>query len=237
YNDPVERQGGEVVCPAALCETLGMDVPSPAQDALAQPTRARLFALLGSLHRPAPTEELAERVGLHPNGVRVHLERLAEDGLVVRHRERRARGRPRDAWSINPDAQPGGDPPTAYAELARWLLRTLLTVHTRTRDVEAVGREIGRDLPVGDEAVPAEQRFHDMLATLGFQPEREPAADRLTYRLRNCPYRAVVHERQQLICGLHRGVTRGLLDSIDAKTKLSGFEPKDPDQAGCLVEL
>ena len=214
-----------------------MDVPSPAQDALAQPTRARLFALLGSLHRPAPTEELAERVGLHPNGVRVHLERLAEDGLVARHRERRARGRPRDAWSINPDAQPGGDPPTAYAELARWLLRTLLTVHTRTRDVEAVGREIGRELPAGDQAVPAEQRFHDVLATLGFQPEREPAADRLTYRLRNCPYRAVVHERQQLICSLHRGVTRGLLDSIDAKTKLSGFEPKDPDQAGCLVEL
>ena len=226
-----------MACSAPLCETLGMDVPSPAQDALAQPTRARLFALLGSLHRPAPTEELAERVGLHPNGVRVHLERLAEDGLVARHRERRARGRPRDAWSINPDAQPGGDPPTAYAELALWLLRTLLTVHTRTRDVEAVGREIGRELPAGDEAVPAEQRFHDMLATLGFQPEREPATDRLTYRLRNCPYRAVVHERQQLICGLHRGVTRGLLDSIDARTKLSGFEPKDPEQAGCLVEL
>ena len=226
-----------MVCPAALCETLGMDVPSPAQDALAQPTRARLFALLGSLHRPAPTEELAERVGLHPNGVRVHLERLAEDGLVTRHRERRARGRPRDAWSINPDAQPGGDPPTAYAELARWLLRTLLTVNVRARDVEAVGREIGRELPAGDQAVPAEQRFHDVLATLGFQPEREPAADRLIYHLRNCPYRAVVRERQQLICGLHRGVTRGLLDSIDAKTKLSGFEPKDPDQAGCLVEL
>jgi len=214
-----------------------MDVPSPAQEALAQPTRARLFALLGSLHRPAPTEELAERVGLHPNGVRVHLERLAEDGLVTRDRERRARGRPRDAWSINPDAQPGGDPPTAYAELARWLIRTLLTVHARTRDVEAVGREIGRALPVGDGDAPAEQRFHDVLATLGFQPEREPSADRLTYRLRNCPYRAVVRERQQLICGLHRGVTRGLLDSIDAKTKLTGFEPKDPEQAGCLVEL
>jgi predicted ArsR family transcriptional regulator len=215
-----------------------MDVPSPAQDALAQPTRARLFALLGSLHRSAPTEELAERVGLHPNGVRVHLERLAGDGLVTRHRERRSRGRPRDSWSINPAAQPGGDPPTAYAELARWLVRTLMTVHARARDVEAVGRQIGSELPAGDVDAPAEQRFHDVLATLGFQPEREPvAADRLTYRLRNCPYRAVVRERQPLICGLHRGVTRGLLDSIDAKTRLTGFEPKDPDVAGCLVEV
>ncbi len=220
-----------------------MDVPSPARDSLAQPTRARLFALLGSLHRPAPTEELAERVGLHPNGVRVHLERLAEDGLVTRHREHRARGRPRDSWSVSPDAQPGGDPPTAYAELAGWLARTLITVHTRARDVEAVGRKIGRELPAahggvpGDEGAPAEQRFHDLLATLGFQPEREPAADRLTYRLRNCPYRTVARERQALVCGLHRGVTRGLLDAIDAKTKLTGFEPKDPDEAGCLVEL
>lgn len=215
-----------------------MDVPTPAPDALAQPTRARLFSLLQAVHRPAPTEELAERVGLHPNGVRVHLERLAADGLVIRHRERRARGRPRDTWSINPDAQPGGDPPTAYAELAGWLVRTLLTVHARARDVEEAGRDIGRGLPVGDESARAEQRFHDVLVTLGFQPEREPpSADRLTYRLRNCPYRAVVRERQPLVCGLHRGLTRGLLDSLDARTKLSGFEPKDPDQAGCLVEL
>ncbi|HEX3976351.1 MAG TPA: helix-turn-helix domain-containing protein [Solirubrobacteraceae bacterium] len=215
-----------------------MDVPRPPLDALAQPTRARLFTLLGSLHRPAPTEELAERVGLHPNGVRVHLERLAEDGLVTRHRERRSRGRPRDSWSINPDAQPGGDPPTAYAELARWLVRTLTTVQARARDVEAVGRQIGRELSAGDEGALAERRFHDVLATLGFQPEREPVvADRLTYRLRNCPYRAVVRERQALVCGLHRGVTRGLLDSIDAKTKLTAFEPKDPDLAGCLVQV
>ncbi|HEX3690204.1 MAG TPA: helix-turn-helix domain-containing protein [Solirubrobacteraceae bacterium] len=215
-----------------------MDAPSPAQDALAQPTRARLFALLGSLHRPAPTEELAERVGLHPNGVRVHLERMAKDGLVTRHRERLARGRPRDSWSISPDAQPGGAPPTAYAELARWLVRTLTMTHTRVRDVEAVGRQIGRELPVDDDGTLAEHRFHDVLASLGFQPEREPpAADRVTYRLRNCPYRAVVRERQSLVCSLHRGMTRGMLDTIDTKTKLTGFEPKDPDQAGCLVQL
>lgn len=73
---------------------------------------------------------------------------------------------------------------------------------------------------------------------LGFQPEREPAAgDRLTYRLRNCPYREAVRERQPLVCGLHRGLTRGMLDVLDPKTKLVGFVPKDPDTAGCLIEL
>jgi predicted ArsR family transcriptional regulator len=74
-----------------------VDVPSRPGDALAQPTRARLFALLTELRRPAPTEELAERVGLHPNGVRTHLERLHEVGLVSRERERLGRGGGRES--------------------------------------------------------------------------------------------------------------------------------------------
>src|SRR3954452_690554 len=94
-----------------------MDVPRAADDALAQPTRARLFALLGELRRPTGTEELAERLDLHPNGIRAHMERLLEAGLVVRERSRQTRGRPRDMWLISPDARPGGDPPTAYTEL------------------------------------------------------------------------------------------------------------------------
>lgn len=215
-----------------------MDVPSRPGDTLAQPTRARLFALLSELRRPAPTDELAERLGLHPNGVRTHLERLHEDGLVLRERERRARGRPRDAWAISPDAHPGGDAPTGYAELARWLVRSLASGSTRVRDVEATGREIGRELAAVDPDVSGEQTMHDALVALGFQPAREPVAgDRLTYRLRNCPYREAVRERQPLVCGLHRGLTCGMLDALDPETELVGFVPKDPDAAGCLIEL
>jgi len=213
-------------------------VPSRPGDVLAQPTRARLFALLSELRRPAPTEELAEQLGLHPNGVRTHLERLHEVGLVSRRRERLARGRPRDAWMISPHAQPGGDPPTGYAQLARWLVRSLVSESARVRDVEATGRRIGREMGATKADVTGEQRLHEVLAALGFQPQREPVAgDRLTYRLRNCPYREAVRERQPLVCGLHRGITRGLLDALDPETKLVGFEPKDPDAAGCLIEL
>jgi len=39
-----------------------------------------------------------------------------------------------------------------------------------------------------------------------------------------------------VVCGLHRGITRGLLDVIDPSTRLVGFVPKDPDVAGCLIE-
>ena len=68
-----------------------MDLPAWPDDALAQPTRARLFGLLAQLRRPAGTEELAARLDLHPNGVRVHLERLREAGMVARERTRQAR--------------------------------------------------------------------------------------------------------------------------------------------------
>jgi predicted ArsR family transcriptional regulator len=215
-----------------------VDVPSPSGDILAQPTRARLFALLTELRRPAPTEELAERLGLHPNGVRSHLDRLRAAGLVRRESERIARGRPRDAWSIDPDAQPGGDPPTGYGALARWLVRSLAAGGTHVRDIEATGGEIGRELAPSGGRPGDERRFQDVLTALGFQPE--PTAeegDEVVYRLRNCPYREAVRERQAFVCGLHRGLTQGLLDVIDPKTKLVGFEPKDPDLAGCLVTV
>jgi hypothetical protein len=39
------------------------------------------------------------------------------------------------------------------------------------------------------------------------------------------------------VCTLHRGITRGLLDAIAPETKLAGFVARDPDTAGCLIEL
>jgi predicted ArsR family transcriptional regulator len=87
--------------------------------ALSQPTRARLFALLSDLQRPAVTAELAERLGLHPNGVRVHLERMRRAGLVVRARTQQPRGRPPDAWTIAPQARPADAAPSADRDLGR----------------------------------------------------------------------------------------------------------------------
>ncbi|MGH2909998.1 MAG: helix-turn-helix transcriptional regulator, partial [Solirubrobacteraceae bacterium] len=218
-----------------------MDVPIRPGDPLVQPTRARLFELLGERRRPVATDELAEQLGLHPNGVRLHLERMLEAGLVVRERERIARGRPRDIWTISPQARPGGDPPTGYGALARWLVRALAGNGVRVSDVEATGRQIGRHMAAGDGGEAArggERQLFDALVSLGFAPERERLdRDRLVYRLWNCPYREAVHERQPLVCGLHRGITHGLLETLDPETELVGFEAKDPDAAGCMIRV
>jgi predicted ArsR family transcriptional regulator len=206
-------------------------------DALSQPTRARLFALLAEWGRAAGTAELAERIGLHPNGVRTHLERLQQAGLVVRARPRQPRGRPPDAWTIAPDARPGGRAPSAYQDLGRWLARALGSGPGALRNIERTGRQIGRELP-RDDAPNDPDVLQSTLAALGFQPTvtlRE--GDRLALRLRNCPYRTAVHENQPAICALHKGITRGLLDVLLPGAKLERFVPHDPDQAGCEIGL
>ncbi|MGH2902645.1 MAG: helix-turn-helix transcriptional regulator [Solirubrobacteraceae bacterium] len=205
-------------------------------DVLSQPTRSRLFALLGELARPAGTVELAEHLGLHPNGVRLHLERLEQDGLLVRESRPQTRGRPRDSWRIAPDAQPGGQAPRANADLVRWLARAIGSGRG-LRGIEATGREIGREL-ASHQGNGGEDAFETTLTSLGFQPRVQARkGERLTFCLRNCPYRDAVRENQPVICTLHKGITRGLVDVLHPTAKLAGFIPHDPEEAGCEIEL
>jgi predicted ArsR family transcriptional regulator len=207
-------------------------------DVLAQPTRARLFALLGSLGRPAGTQELAAELGLHPSGVRVHLERLEAAGLIARERVPQSLGRPRDGWSIAPDSRPVADPPDAYSRLARWLARSTPNTPRRLREIERAGREVGRELIAEPRQAGADEAMGRMLTSLGFAPQRERTEERtVLFRLGHCPYRDAVRENQPVICQLHRGLTLGLLDRLDPGARLTDFVPKDPDRAGCLIEL
>jgi predicted ArsR family transcriptional regulator len=215
-----------------------VDTPAAQGDVLAQPTRARLFRLLAELQRPAGTDELAAHLQLHPNGVRTHLERLRDAGLVVRAREARPRGRPRDRGSVAPQATPLAEPPTAYADLSRWLVRDVASRSTPVRSVQKTGRTIGNELAQGAAPGPPEERMHAALVALGFRPERGSSPeDGLTYTLRNCPYRDAVRENQPVVCAFHRGLTRGLLDGISPRSTLTAFEPHDPYVAGCRIRV
>lgn len=215
-----------------------MDAPPALDDPLIQPTRARLFALLGATRGPVGTDELASRLELHPNGVRVHLERLRAAGLVVRERPRQSKGRPRDLWTIAADAAPSGEPPRAYADLGLWLTRVIASGKTGQRGIEKAGRRIGRDLAPEQSALPPEPTMHAALSSMGFRPRREPDGEGgLTYKLGNCPYRDAASESQNVVCTLHRGITRGLLDRLAPETQLADFVPKDPYAGGCLIHL
>jgi predicted ArsR family transcriptional regulator len=229
-----------VIGRGSLCETWPVldDDPGLQRDhPLAHPSRARLFAALTELRRVAKTAELAERVELHPNGARIHLERLEEAGLVARVRLQGARGRPAHARMVAPDARPGGREPRAYRDVARWLARSLNARRMSLRGLEQTGREVGRELaPSG--CAPSVEAIEQVLAALGFAPYVQSRdQERMTIRLGNCPYRDAARENQAAICALHKGVTRGLLDILAPDAKLERFVPRDPASAGCTIGL
>jgi predicted ArsR family transcriptional regulator len=211
-----------------------MDLPVPAEDALAQPTRAQIFSFLVERRSPAGTEEVAEHFGLHPNGIRRHLERLLEGGFVTRSRIRAGQGRPRDSWAVSPDAQPGGQRPRAYSDLAGWLARAIPADAARLREVELAGEEIGAALAPSSSGDPARD-LADALAALGFEPTLSRQEGGFSCRLGNCPYRDSVRENQAVVCGLHRGITAAILARLDPAAELAEFEPRDPERAGCLI--
>jgi predicted ArsR family transcriptional regulator len=211
-----------------------MDLPDSG-DVLSQATRARIFARMVEHRAAASTVELAEQLDLHPNGVRRHLEQLQEAGLVERRRSQGSRGRPGDLWLVATGAHPGGERPSGYTDLARWLARATPAGPTRLRAIEKTGREIGRELAPRTVDDPAEG-FRRVVAALGFQPALEVGSDGgFTCRLENCPYRESARENPDVVCTLHRGITVGLLAELDPEAKLTRFEAHDPDSAGCLV--
>jgi predicted ArsR family transcriptional regulator len=214
-----------------------MDLPPTAEhDPLAQSIRARLFQALAELRRPATTQELATRVGRHPNTVRVQLQRLLDAGLLERRRAAQARGRPRQVWAIAAGALPGGQRPQALGQLSQWLARAAGR-SGRLEDVEAAGREIGREIaPEHDERGVADA-LQDALTALGFAPDRQSTNGDVRYVLGNCPYREAVAQNQPVVCTLHRGMTKGMLDRLDRTAKLADFVAKDPYRAGCLIDV
>lgn len=207
-------------------------------DVLAQPTRAWLFRRLASHSRPMSTSELAAELGLHRSGVRVHLERLRGAGVVSREPLSPTRGRPRYGWQIAPDALPSGDPPDAYRQLARMLARSIPARPARLREVERAGRELGRTLVDETAHAPAEETMGRALTALGFAPRRRRTkTGRVVFKLGNCPYREAVHDNQPVVCALHLGLTRGLLDGLAAPATLARFVPEEPERAGCVIEV
>jgi predicted ArsR family transcriptional regulator len=213
-----------------------MDDPPVPDDVLVPPTRARLLSALAGLRRPATTAELAERVGRHPNTVRVALRRMERSGLVECRRLPQRRGRPRHVWAIRPGARPGGVAPEAHGDLSRWLARAMRR-GSRIADVEAAGREIGHELAPDRASAAGTDAVQDALAALGFAPRAEAMpAGGVRYVLANCPYRRAVAENAAVVCSLHRGITQGLLDRLQPDRRLSAFVARDPFTAGCLIE-
>lgn len=198
--------------------------------ALADPSRARILAELAD-DGPLDARELARRVGLHVNTVRVHLNALAEAGLVDGETlPPQGRGRPRLAYR----ATGAGD--EEAGRRYRLLAEILTALVARfgpdaTVQLQEIGEAWGHYLV--DSPPPfaslsdgeAVERLVGLLAEVGFEPTLEQGRRVRRILMRPCPFLELARQHQDVICPIHLGLMRGALAELGAATRATKLEP------------
>jgi predicted ArsR family transcriptional regulator len=198
--------------------------------ALADPSRARILGELADAG-PLDARELAERVGLHVNTVRVHLNALAEAGLVESETlPPQGRGRPRVAYRAS--AAAGDEGGRRYRLLAEILTALVARFGPDTGEqLEEIGDAWGHYLveaPAPFASLSEEEavaRVLDLLAEVGFQPRLEQGKRGRRILMRPCPFLELARSHQDVICPIHLGLIRGALAELGAKTRATKLEP------------
>lgn len=205
-------------------------------------TRARVLALLQDADEPLTAVAAGERLGLHVNSVRFHLDALANDSLVVRHREDRTRpGRPKVLYAATDSA---ARPASRSYRLLAEILTTLLgdALPDPARSAEDAGNTWGRYL------TPAVPPFHhpgeaesldtlvDSLDRLGFDSQVVNEPDSLRLEVSHCPFLEVAETHHEVVCSVHHGLIRGILEQIGAPLAAAQLEPL-VEPSHCIAHL
>jgi predicted ArsR family transcriptional regulator len=194
-----------------------MDVLSMLK-ALADETRYAMYHELALSTQPLTAAELADRLGLHANTVRLHLERMRAGGLVdVEPVHRGTVGRPQHVYALAPGATGVAFDPPSHALLAGLLAGLAERVGADAGDAEAIGRSWGRDVAKRTRSHDCVEALADELERLGFEPAAE-VGDDVTISFLHCPFRELAEAYPELVCNLHRGICRGVVDAVGGGT-------------------
>ncbi|TDD89867.1 ArsR family transcriptional regulator [Actinomadura darangshiensis] len=203
-----------------------------------RPRRREVLDALRAARAPLGVAEVAERLGVHANTARFHLDALAAEGAVDRTVEQPSGpGRPRTVYAPRPGMDRGGA--RGYRLLAQILLSRLASDGPAARaNATDAGREWGRylvDRPppfqplTGDEAA---GRLTALLDDLDFAPQ----PDGELIRLRHCPFLELAEEYGPLVCDVHLGLMQGALAELDAPVEADRLEPF-AEPGACLAHL
>jgi predicted ArsR family transcriptional regulator len=189
--------------------------------ALGDNTRYAIYLELVRSPRPLATAEIADRLGLHPNTVRPHLERMRDAGLLdVRTDTPSGVGRPQHLYSLAPDAPSLGLEPPTYPVLARMLLTMAASAGLGPEDAAAAGRAQGADdARLRTDAASCLEALVDELDRFGFDPTiageilEDDDGDLATAVIgfAHCPFQELAEAHPDLVCSLHRGLVEGFL--------------------------
>jgi predicted ArsR family transcriptional regulator len=206
--------------------------PIEVHKALADDTRFRLYRYLGLSGRPVSIRELSTRLSLHPNTLRPHLRRLEEAGLVRRESKKATAGvgRPQTLYAaVVREADEG----RGYRLLAEILAGVAGGARSRER-ASVLAQEWGRYLAVRGGPRPGTRMpagrnlavLQEAMAEAGFEPRfRRAGKGTVEVSLRDCPFRDLLEDHRELVCGIHRGLIEGMLGALIPPLALTSFEP------------
>lgn len=239
-----------------------MSTPTP--DATTPPVSSRRQAVVRVLteaHRPLTSAEIAEKLEVHKNTARFHLESLIAAGQV----EHAALvgsgpGRPAQAFRAVRGMDPGG--PRFYQLLAGILTEALIAEPDGPARAVEAGRRWGRQVAATSTdpitgVNTAVQQLVQLLDSFGFAPEHDGGAHRGSgcgtgpvaelaesqrpealppVSVRHCPFLELAAGHQEIVCPVHLGLMRGALEAWGAPVRAEALEPfAEPDR--CLVHL
>ncbi len=182
--------------------------------ALGDNTRYAIYLELARAPAPLATAQIADTLGLHPNTVRPHLDRMREVGLLeVVTDAQGAVGRPQHRYSLSRDAPALGFEPPAFPVLARMLLHLAAAADLPATDAVEAGREQGASAAARRVAGTCAEALTQELASLGFDPESVVDDQGATIAFTRCPFRELAEANPDLVCSLHRGLVEGFAEA------------------------
>ncbi len=205
--------------------------------ALGDNTRYAIYLELVRAPAPLATADIADTLGLHPNTVRPHLERMRDVGLLDVHTASTGGvGRPQHRYAVGSGAPRLGLEPPLFPTLARMLLRLAAEVGADGADACECGREQGRvDARAHADQDDGAVALFTELDRLGFDPQVVVEGESVTVCFSHCPFQDLAEANPSLVCGLHRGMVEGFVDEL-GDCRVQEFRTL-VDRNACQVDL
>ncbi|CCK25863.1 transcriptional regulator [Streptomyces davaonensis JCM 4913] len=203
--------------------------------------RAAILQVLRDTDSPVSVADVAERVGVHLNTARFHLDALVADGTAARSTVPRSEpGRPKVVYSAV--AVDGPDGSRSFRLLSDILLGVVADsvsdpVAAATRAGHSWGTYLA-DAPAPTERISAEEGERQLVAVLedmGFVTEAEEGETGTTtaqgelaerrLNLHHCPFREVAERRPDIVCAIHLGLMQGTVETLRAPLAATSLQP------------
>jgi predicted ArsR family transcriptional regulator len=201
--------------------------------------RDDVLAVLRASSIPLSINAIAERMMIHPNTARFHLEALVKTGQAESVQSDHAKpGRPPLMFQAVPGMDPAGH--RDYRMLADILVDALAHQPNPSARATAAGRAWAEQL-AGTARAPrqgqAVDRLTGLLADLGFAPEKRSGRRGLEeIGLRSCPFLELAHAHRKVVCPIHLGLMQGALNVWEAPVTVDALTPfAEPDL--CVAHL